>query len=424
MSPYVAASCDSDEDIKQAPTHTCSPSLITVGQSLPEPFNGLEQLHPVIREFQELIENDADIYMSFNQMFEQVWLQPPYDKDPTGKPQIRDYVTMLRLFNEIIRKAPVFESNDFVGFPINTILDWPMATPAGYRAFTNTKVNAMFQKMFKVWAAFLVSPESCSVLTDTSNGWFGPAAMQAMPNFAETFVCKPSAPYYGFTSWDDFFTRVFRPGIRPVASTEDDSVITSACESTVYKIAYNIKKRDAFWLKGEPYSLSHMLDNDPLAKHFVGGTICQAFLHALNYHRWAAPVSGQVVKTVNIPGTYYAKSPIMGFIDGKGPDPNDPNLNQAFITSLATRALIFIEASNPSIGLMCFVAVGMGEVSTCEVTVKQGQEVKKGDELGMFRYGGSTHCLIFRPETKLQFHADYKVNAAVKLNVAIAQVVS
>ncbi|PPQ91232.1 hypothetical protein CVT25_000087 [Psilocybe cyanescens] len=380
-------------------------------------------LHPIIQEFQQLVEKDADIFMCFNQMFEEVPLRPPYNRDPTGKPQVRDYVTMLHLFNDTIHKAPAFEQNDFVGFPINTILDWPMATPSGYRAFTNSKVNAMFQKMFEVWVAFLVSPESCSVLNNTPSGWFGSAAIKAMPNFTETFVCDPSAPHHGFTSWDDFFTRVFRPGARPIASPNDDSIITSACESTVYKIAHNIKKRDAFWLKGEPYSLFHMLDYDPLAEQFIGGTICQGFLTALNYHRWASPVSGRVVKTINIPGTYYAKSPIMGFVDGRGPDPDDPNLNQAFITSLATRALVFIDAVNPSIGLMCFIGVGMAEVSTCEITLKQGQTVKKGDELGMFHYGGSTHCLIFRPETKVEFAADYKVNAAVKLNAAIAKVI-
>jgi phosphatidylserine decarboxylase len=70
---------------------------------------------------------------------------------------------------------------------------------------------------------------------------------------------------------------------------------------------------------------------------------------------------------------------------------------------LATRALVFIEADNPAIGLMCFVAVGMAEVSTCDITVAVGQHVAKGEELGMFHFGGSTCCLLFRPETLLDF---------------------
>jgi phosphatidylserine decarboxylase len=70
---------------------------------------------------------------------------------------------------------------------------------------------------------------------------------------------------------------------------------------------------------------------------------------------------------------------------------------------MATRALVFIEADNPKIGLVCFVAVGMADVSTCDVRVYEGKHVKKGEELGMFHFGGSTYCLVFRPEVKLKF---------------------
>ena len=65
--------------------------------------------------------------------------------------------------------------------------------------------------------------------------------------------------------------------------------------------------------------------------------------------------------------------------------------------------MIFIEADNPDIGLMCVMLVGMAEVSTCQITVYEGQQVKKGEQLGMFHFGGSTHCLIFGPQVKLEF---------------------
>jgi phosphatidylserine decarboxylase len=47
--------------------------------------------------------------------------------------------------------------------------------------------------------------------------------------------------------------------------------------------------------------------------------------------------------------------------------------------------------------------VGMAEVSSNDITVREGQHVKKGDQLGMFHFGGSTHCLIFRPQVNLEF---------------------
>ena len=52
---------------------------------------------------------------------------------------------------------------------------------------------------------------------------------------------------------------------------------------------------------------------------------------------------------------------------------------------------------------MACLFVGMAEVSSNEITVKEGQRVAKGEQLGMFHFGGSTHCLIFRPSVHLEF---------------------
>jgi phosphatidylserine decarboxylase len=73
--------------------------------------------------------------------------------------------------------------------------------------------------------------------------------------------------------------------------------------------------------------------------------------------------------------------------------------SQSYLAHVATRAIILIEADDPAIGLMAFVAVGMLEVSSCVInsTVSPGYHVDKGEELGRFQYGGSTYCLVFRP---------------------------
>ncbi len=126
--------------------------------------------------------------------------------------------------------------------------------------------------------------------------------------------------------------------------------------------------------------------DDPLAKQFEGGTVYQAFLSALSYHRWHSPVSGRIVKTRLIDGSYYAQANVMGY------DPASPDQSQGYITHVASRALVFIEADNPDIGLMAAVFVGMAEVSSNEITVYERQHVKKGDPLGMFHFGGSTHA--------------------------------
>jgi phosphatidylserine decarboxylase len=361
-------------------------------------LNEPRPLHPVVADFRDLIESDPAIFMLFNQMFEQVPRRPPYDKDPTGKCQVRDYQHMLQLLNTLLTHAPEFDHTGLVGCPINTIFDWSMGTAAGMAAFLNERVNAELKKVLNAWGRFLGSSDSTYVLSDhPRKGWFGADARKAMPDFAREFRCDPDEPHHGFRSWDDFFTREFRAGVRPVACPDDDGVIVNACESAPYRVARQVSYRDRFWIKAQPYSIVHMLASDTLAPLFAGASVYQAYLSPLSYHRWHSPVSGTIRKAYVRDGTYFAEAASHGF------DPAGPNDSQSYITEVATRALIFIEADNPDIGLMCMLAVGMAEVSSCQITVYESQRVRKGDQIGMFHYGGSTHCLIFRPGVKLEF---------------------
>ncbi|WP_216839300.1 phosphatidylserine decarboxylase family protein [Caulobacter sp. S45] len=355
-------------------------------------------LHPVIARFEAFIEGDAEVYMLFHQMFEQASNKAPYADEAAGEAQVRDYKTLLRLFDVLLTRAPEYNRSGVVGVPFNAILDRAMGTPAGFAAFLNAKVNGHLKAMLDAWGRFLTSPDSRAVLNDDPHkGWFGKDALQDMPHFDEDFLCHPTAPHKGFQSWDDFFTRQFRPGVRPVSSPNDDAIIVNPCEAAPYRIATGIARRDRFWIKGQRYSLEHMLAGDSLAPEFVGGTAYQAYLSALSYHRWHAPVSGTVVKAYLQPGTYYSETL------SEADDPSGPTESQGYLAEIATRGLIFIEADNPAIGLMCFMPVGMGDVSTCDIQVYEGQHVGKGDQIGMFHFGGSTMCLLFRPGVELYF---------------------
>ncbi|KAH2031568.1 hypothetical protein KXV65_002049 [Aspergillus fumigatus] len=384
--------------------------------------NTSHQLHPVLQEFKELIETNSRVYLLISAMFAEIPRKRPYRTDPTGCAQIRDYHHLLQVLNYLLTTAPSW--NDFshrvglVGLPINAVLDWSMGTPSGYAAYLDPEINRMVKKILSAWGDYLKSPKSASVLNDTSSGWFGSTArsdLEEVGNVGETshsfedlYVCDPSAKHHGFKSWDDFFTRVFREGVRPVASPEDDTVIANACEAQPYKVAHNVKERDMFWIKEQPYSVRDMLNHDEFTPQFVGGTVYQAFLSALSYHRWHSPVSGKVVKASVVEGTYYSEPLFEGVGD---PSPHQIDLSgqvtaQEYNSATATRALIFIEADHPAIGLMCFMGIGMCEVSTCEITVKEGQHLKKGDQLGMFHFGGSTHCLLFRKDVKVEGFPD------------------
>ncbi|KAL8729609.1 MAG: hypothetical protein Q9181_004941, partial [Wetmoreana brouardii] len=330
-------------------------------------------LDPVLQKFKDFINNDVMVHMLATRMFDEIPNTPPYRNDPTGLLlQVRDYDHMLELMNTVISEGPQVigdpATNGFIGFPINAILESAMGTQSGFSFFAMPSVNLHFKDMLNEWRTYLMSPDSQDVL-NRENGWTSPSSIKALTDkgnngvdnytFEQLYKCPDSSePTLGFESWDAFFLREFQDGVRPIASPDEDYAIVNACESTPYRLEENVQLRDSFWLKGQPYSLADMLNDPDVAASFVNGTVYQAYLSALSYHRWHAPVSGKVISITYVPGTYYSENLYQGFTNPEGPDPAAPNESQAYIAEVATRAIIIIEADNPKIGRMAGVFIG------------------------------------------------------------------
>jgi phosphatidylserine decarboxylase len=340
---------------------------------------------------------------------------------------------MLKLLNKFIQESPIClpDGSPPPTPPIYAILAQAMATQGGFSAFLSTELNKQFKKVFEVWTGFLKSDASReTALSKKIPGWFNAISLKALTKdfpanpddlsslpFDQIYVCDSSKDDYGFASFDDFFNRTFRPGIRAAEHTEDLRIIGGACESILYNDPVNQvpKAGDKFWIKGESYSIKDMVNHDPeYADTLDGGIVYQGFLQVTGYHRWHSPVTGTIKKIVPLEGTYFVQSPAL--LDEPAIDPDDPQYKDfvppylrslAFVTSITARTLFFIEADNKNIGLMCFIAIGMTEISTCEVTVGENQRIKRGDQLGMFHFGGSSHALIFRKGTNVKWADEY-----------------
>ncbi|KAK5661786.1 hypothetical protein OQA88_9887 [Cercophora sp. LCS_1] len=382
-----------------------------------------QPLNPALEEFKNLIESNTRIYMLFNAMWDEIPPSPYYHRDPTGERQIRDYKHMLAVLNRIFSRAPEWvdaaASVGTVGVPMNAVFDYAMSTPSGHAAFLDPDVNKCLKRVLNAWGEYLKTPASASVLSADNTGWLGEVgskdamevanmAPQTDLTFDQMFECDPKAKHHGYASWDDFFTRKVKASARSVASPDNDAIIVEARESRPFCLAHDVSLRDKFWIKGQLYSILDMLAQSPLATEFAGGTVYQGFLSALSYHR--------------VPLCEYETTDDENGVSVTIQSHNITNA-QGYLTALATRGIIFIEADNPAVGLMVFIGVGMDEVSTCEITVREGQRVKKGEQLGMFHFGGSTHCLIWRMGVKLDGFPEIgrKENVAVRSQLCVVQ---
>jgi len=381
-------------------------------------------LDPIVQDLQDVIEGKAEIRMLASAMLDEIPNKDPYKGNPSEHKLIRDYRHLLRLVSVVMNEvAPAWNMTKdrmaIIGEPFNILLDWPMSTPSGYAFFLREDINERLQIILDTWRErVLKTTKSQYVLTTEDGGWLCNTALKVIEedanigvvpwaSFQAIFSCDPEGDpaHWGYGTWDDFFTRKFRDidRFRPVSHPSNPAWVVHACESIPLALKMNVKKYDKFWMKGQNYSVAEMLDHHELADQFVGGTVYQAVLSSTSYHRWSCPVEGDVVFATIIQGKYFAKTQAAG-LDACGADQESTHQHEVYCSHVATRAILFIQAPEP-IGLMCLICLGAADVSTCEIAGKFStgwpKPVAKGEEVGMFHYGGSSYCLLFRKGVQL-----------------------
>ncbi|KAF5377126.1 hypothetical protein D9757_008804 [Collybiopsis confluens] len=376
-------------------------------------------LLPPVQAFKDFVEREPTIYGEFIRMFD--------DVDTSEPDTPKDYQDLIGMLNVIFREAPAFGD---LGPPVYMVMAQVMNSEGGFSAFTKQNLNDHFKRMFETYTLFLASIDSRTTLNAGADGWLSTAAQDAMMaeydgrTFDQVFICDPNADYYGFTSYEDFFNRRFRdPGTDRPTGPLNNNIIGAPCECTSYAYQEDLKEMDELYIKDEAYSLRHLLA-DNFVDVFVGGKAIQGFLNTTGYHRWHSPVNGTIVKIVNVPGTYFAQGPYTIGLPTDDPDVLPPYLQSLqYFANTAARQLMFIQADDSTIGLMCFISIGMTEISTCEATVYEGQHVERGDQTGMFHFGGSSCALVFRKESQVEIDGTFQVpNVALKINEPIGAV--
>ena len=200
-----------------------------------------------------------------------------------------------------------------------------------------------------------------------------------------------AAPTDSYTSFNDFFIRPLKPEARPWL--DDPSKMVSPADGRV--LVFPQLDDDVFVpVKGNPFSIRKMLPD--LSDRFIGGALAIVRLCPADYHRYHFPCDGKIVDNVAIDGALHSVNPIAL---GAGPDVFGDN----------KREITLIET--PNAGTVAFVEVGAFGVGAI-VNTKTSGAVKKMDEKGYFKFGGSTTVLVFEPG-KIAFSDDLVANSAL-----------
>ncbi|KIX07573.1 phosphatidylserine decarboxylase [Rhinocladiella mackenziei CBS 650.93] len=190
-------------------------------------------------------------------------------------------------------------------------------------------------------------------------------------------------PTEQFKNFNEFFYRALKPNARPCSAPDRPEIIVSPadCRSVVFN---TIEDATRIWVKGRDYSLEKLFgDAYPLeAKRYKGGSMGIFRLAPQDYHRFHVPVDGTLGTPKAIEGEYYTVNPmaIRSALDVYGDN---------------VRVLVPIDSV--AHGRVMFICIGAMMVGSTVITRKPGERVKRAEELGYFKFGGSTVLLFFEP---------------------------
>ncbi len=315
-------------------------------------------------------------------------------------PRIKSKDDLLNAFNYILTQPPKFINDELVGLPFSALVVGIDPTLSGVTLFRLPIFNEKMAGVLNQWNSFLGSAESSTIFSVEGQQWLSPAAKQQY-QFDVWKKDSESLPYWN--SWNSFFTRQFKDpsGSRPIAEPGSNKTVVSANDGSLFRWDENIASKDVFWFKDMNYSLADILSSDVaeqqatinkynLVELFTEGSIFQTYLNPYNYHRWWCPVNGEILfDPITISGCYFNKLVIPDFAGAT-------TASLPYLAQVNARGLIVFKTID--YGFVCCIPLGMSEVSTVSFddTMKAKVTVQKGQEMGMFEYGGSSYAMIFQ----------------------------
>lgn len=176
-----------------------------------------------------------------------------------------------------------------------------------------------------------------------------------------------------FNSFNDFFTRKLKPSARPISQKKSDLI--SPCDSrlTVYEITEN----SLFKIKGSRYSVADLVNNKFIAHRYRGG-LCLIFrLCVDDYHRYCYFDNGTKGENMFISGELHTVNPIA--------------LEHYNIYKRNCREYTVLHTENFGDA----VQIEVGAMLVGKIFNRHGEYLfLKGEEKGMFLFGGSTIVLL------------------------------
>lgn len=184
--------------------------------------------------------------------------------------------------------------------------------------------------------------------------------------------------YYGYTSYNDFFTRKIKKSERVIGQSE----IVSPSDGKVS--CYKISDKTEFVIKNSVYSVASILRSKKLAQRFKGGYAVVIRLSVDDYHRYCYCTDGKKSHNRIIRGVLHTVNPAA--------------FESVKVFKENSREYCLIKTQKDIVVQMEVGALMVGRISNNDIGPCMAV---KGEEKGYFEFGGSTIVLLLQKGRKL-----------------------
>jgi phosphatidylserine decarboxylase len=231
-----------------------------------------------------------------------------------------------------------------------------------------------------------------------------------------------------YETFNAFFTRVLRPGCRPIATAP----WVCPVDGTISQLGV-IEQGQIFQAKGHRYSVAALLGDTSLGStqdlfknsRFHNGQFATVYLSPKDYHRIHMPCHGVLERMVYVPGKLFSVNPATA--------QTVPGLfarNERVVCHFATAhgPLVMVLVGATIVGSMATVWHGVvnpprrAQITEWAYPSSPPVSLEQGEEMGRFLLGSTV--IVLWPEGAAELNANLKPGHAVRMGQALAAVLS
>lgn len=272
---------------------------------------------------------------------------------------------MVKFYN---RQTHNYETEQIAG---DKYLQWIYSSPVGMKLLELLVKKKLFSRLYGSYCNTKLSRKKINSFIRTFN---------IDMSYSEKSLEQ-------FQSFNDFFTRKLIKEGRPIDTSLNSLVSPGDGRLLAYE---NINLEELIQVKGYTYSFSKLINNLQISSKFSGGTCLVLRLSPTDYHRFHFVDNGICQSTVKIKGDYYSVNPIAL-----------EKIPELFCRNKREWSIFHSE----NFGDILHIEIGATCVGSIIQTYTPNTKVKKGDEKGYFKFGGST-TVLFIEKNKVKIDKD------------------